>query len=359
MKKQISKLLSIILFMIFSVCMFVGCGKNPGSSNAPNASHPAQDFLYERTGKYIYFGMYPQTIKADNVTVNQTPDANGYYTGSDGEKYVKSVVSNNFTVSEEYAYNQGYFDASNGTTMQVGQEYYFKLEKLKWRILEEKDGKALIICDTIVSGITYQPNYTLGRDGNNYATDGPQSTTILVDSVDNKKVYANNYIYSGLRKFLIEDFYNTAFSSKQKNIINKTTVDNSAATSVGTPSMFIFRNTEDYVFALSYKDMYNTSYGFNASLSVSDVNRCWIATDYAKSTYVKTITHKGLVAKGYEPGSEAYNKHAVYMGSCGMLLRSPGRMSNFCFAINEGIEESNVPVYDVGNGVAPALYITL
>ena len=43
--------------------------------------------------KIVEFGEYPQTLKAENVTItSQTPDADGYYLGSDGARYAKQVA---------------------------------------------------------------------------------------------------------------------------------------------------------------------------------------------------------------------------------------------------------------------------
>ena len=40
--------------------------------------------------KFIYFGSYPQTLKSDRVKIDEkSVDKNGYYTGSDGNKYAK------------------------------------------------------------------------------------------------------------------------------------------------------------------------------------------------------------------------------------------------------------------------------
>ena len=42
---------------------------------------------YTRDGDYIYLGEFPQTLKADDVTITDTIDARGYYLGSDGNYY--------------------------------------------------------------------------------------------------------------------------------------------------------------------------------------------------------------------------------------------------------------------------------
>ncbi|MEG2450777.1 MAG: InlB B-repeat-containing protein, partial [Clostridia bacterium] len=40
-------------------------------------------------GNHFMFGRYPQSVKEDNVTVSSAPDGDGFYLGSDGERYKK------------------------------------------------------------------------------------------------------------------------------------------------------------------------------------------------------------------------------------------------------------------------------
>ena len=45
-------------------------------------------YTYIRTGEYIYFGEYPQTIKADDVIITDTVDSRGYYeSGNDRNRF--------------------------------------------------------------------------------------------------------------------------------------------------------------------------------------------------------------------------------------------------------------------------------
>ena len=68
--------------------------------------------LYTREGDYIYFGEYPQTIKANDVQITDTVDSRGYYLGADGEYYAK-VVSN--------PYNDSYTKLTNIKTSKCAQ----------------------------------------------------------------------------------------------------------------------------------------------------------------------------------------------------------------------------------------------
>ena len=85
--------------------------------------------------KYLYFGYYPQTYAGTSASAlgitDTTQDAYGYYTASDGTKYGKLVVSDS---GWRKLFDNKY---SNGAEIVAGGEAYFKVEKVKWRILEE------------------------------------------------------------------------------------------------------------------------------------------------------------------------------------------------------------------------------
>ncbi len=331
-------------------------------------SRRPEESVYELSadGKYVYFGMYPQSIKDESVTIaSETPDADGYYLGSDGAKYLKHT----FVIDEDVMgyttqqiYDFEFTKTSNGTIMQDGQDYYFKMEKLKWRILSQKDGSALIVCDNVVYATLYQPNHAF--DSNNYKhylTDAEGNFIYGEDGTT--KLYANNYKYSELRRFLVNDFYNTAFSTEEKRIIKLTEVDNSASTTAIPTNPYICENTSDYVFALSYADFINTEYGFNATLNSRDFSRSWYNTDYAKATGAISLTEAYCVnSLGFEIGSDNYSVYTPYFDTTTMWLRSPDGYSigNMVYAVSNGIPMNNrCIVYDTLNGALPALRIAL
>ena len=165
--------------------------------------------------------------------------------------------------------------------MQQGQEYFFKVEKLKWRILQEQNRKALLVCDNIINNIPFQLNYKYDEETSKYYITNDDGN-ILVDG-NGEKLYANNYQYSNLRKFLNKDFYEKAFNSRQKNIINLENVDNSAYTTNNLINIYASKNTKDRIFTLSYADVTNLNYGFLSSVDEIDNNKKWFATDYAKA----------------------------------------------------------------------------
>ena len=267
-------------------------------------------------GDYILFGYYPQSAKESNVTIQSGPDeTTGYYLGSD----------------EEY-----YAQAEDGE--------YYKVERLKWRILDDNygDGTALIVCDVLVDQVEYQSNYDF-TGAYCYATD--EDGTILVDNdatlgqgVDeNHQVYANNYKWSELRAWLNEDFYDS-FTEAEKLSIVLTAVDNSTAS--GAVSQYACENTNDYIFALSYNDIFNTNYGFTSG--DGDPKKAFIVTDYAEANGAYVTSTSGYEGTGYG------------------WLRSPNDVVKGRSAFNVyGGGYSNGGVYYDDSGALPALQIQL
>lgn len=69
-----------------------------------------------------------------------------------------------------------------------------------------------------------------------------------------------------------------AFKDSEKGAILTKEVDNSASTTSSSSNPYICENTFDKIYILSYKDLYNSNYGFTDNSS-----RCAKVTDYAKA----------------------------------------------------------------------------
>ncbi len=246
-------------------------------------------------GKKVYFGEYPQTEVKDNdlkTVLNKQagskPDGlfpnrkwisyryyangkqsdfmwyqdisyeNAKYRGVYFSKYRPEWTTKNYDKSESMIDNSGY----NAYTV-----YWFKFEPIEWRILSKEDGGALLMSEMIVDSQQYYQN---DKDR----------------TLNGKTVHASNYANSDIRTWLNADFYDTAFDSYCKQIIEKTLVDNSADSVDPDDRDFLSRyecvceNTEDNVFLLSYKEI-NGVNGFAAG-NIDDPARQLKATDYAK-----------------------------------------------------------------------------
>ena len=238
---------------------------------------------------YVLFGEWPQTIKTNNVTVNESvSEVHGaftYYSGSDGYWYVKC---------RENAY-ESWYTYSNGTTVaqnNANSTKYFKVEPIKWRVLTEDyngTGKALLLAESILTGnVPYYVNSS--------------SRTI-----NSSNVYANNYKYSTIRAYLNgtyesndmqtntytnKGFLQTAFTTEAQSLIATTTVDNSAASTTDSgnnlnqATRYACANTSDKIFLLSEKEVTTSSYGFASYNSSATPNtRIRVTTDFAKANY--------------------------------------------------------------------------
>ena len=254
----------------------------------------------DATGTYILFGEYPQSVKEENVTLTATQDARGYYLGSDGFYYAKVTAD---SYDSDYTF-------SSGAKVTDGTVYYFKVEPIRWRILSESGGNALILCDSIIA------NRCFDYDRNNYKD-------------------------SEIRAWLNGQFYETAFSDLQKALVNTVTVDNSVAS-----TSHACENTSDKVFLLSYAEVTNPDYGFSDNTAQNTARQKQVS-DYARATGAYMSTS------------------AFYHGNGYWWLRSPyGSSGDYArdVFIDGNVDHDNVyisGVRDAHFGVAPALQIRL
>ena len=253
--------------------------------------------VYTRDGDYIYFGEYPQTIKADSVTITSTQDSRGYYLGSDGCYYAKVVTDPRYS---------GY-TFSTGASVTDGTTYYFKVEPIRWRILSEDGDTALILCDSIIANRRYDDS-------------------------------SKNYKESEIRQWLNATFYETAFTELQKELILTTTVDNSVYSTGYNSNPCACENTNDKIFLLSYREVTNSAYGFS-----SDSDRTMQTSDYSRASGVYM------------------SKSSSYYGNGSWWLRSPfpDNINNARRVDYDGFLGCNSYVNHSDYGVVPALQIRL
>ena len=108
------KLITKIVLLLGISLFLVGCNEDSTIDNMTD----------------VYYGTYPQTVVDDSSLISSlnslTSNANGYYE-FEGEEYAKVVADPYGTV-----YGTGY-KFINGSTIQSGQTYYFKVEPIKWK----------------------------------------------------------------------------------------------------------------------------------------------------------------------------------------------------------------------------------
>ena len=294
---------------------------------------------YKREGNKIYFGTYPQTkveASIENGLSSITFDSSTwtsyrYYISSQSDfMYYKDVdIDNNGSYDYRGVYftqyRPYYFFTTSSNTYQddngysTNTIYWFSYDPIEWNILTESSGKALILANLILDSQEYYP-----------------STSTSSFSHNGGEGYANNYELSAIRKFLNDNFYNTAFNVSQESIIKETTVDNSASTTNSSSSSCACNNTRDKLFLLSYSDVTSSIYGLN-SKSAGKAQ----GSDYAKcqGLYVYSST-----------------------GNSNWWLRSPygnDYFSGAYFVTYDGHIGSINVVYCAEYGVRPVCWINL
>ena len=296
-------------------------------------------------GDIITFGSYPQsevTKESDSATYAKLEAASknwvsyGYYSGNGdygsmqpgdwmkyaditlgGEKYraVRFTQYRPYWTEDPSSSDNSYQD-SNGYT--VNNIYYFKYEPLKWQVLDPTKG--LVLSKSIIDSQAYSNTIYSNSKGDTNDAAGEN--------------YANDYATSSIRKWLNEDFYNTAFTSAQKQNILPTTLDNKAYST--SWSEYDSVPTTDNIFLLSCSEAQNASYGFTGNTSSTET-RTAVGTDYAKA--------QGL---------------SVRLNRCSLWrLRSAGICPNdACYVFNDGYVSYGNSVLFTYLGVRPALRLS-
>ncbi|MDD4532459.1 MAG: DUF6273 domain-containing protein [Bacilli bacterium] len=268
---------------------------------------------YYRVGEYIYFGDYPQTIKDSNVAVGTATDSRGYYLGSDSFYYTKVTAS---PVDWGYTF-------STGDSVKKGVEYYFKVEPIKWRILDIDDDAALILCESIIFNKAFYENC---------------DERVIAGEI----IYPNNYKHSDIRTWLNNEFYNTAFNELQQELIKVCTIDNSIYSTGEDSNQYVCEDIEDKIFLPSLRDMVNINYGFDSDENEYDIARTRLTSDYTRAASARMSMHSSSYGYG-----EWWLRSPLNTGS-----------SSIRFVISDGCIIS----YNVNQniiGVVPALKIKI
>ena len=261
--------------------------------------------FYCREGEYIYFGEYPQTVKADDVTITAVTDNRGYYLGSDGCYYAKVTAS----PYDSYTF-------SNGDSIENGTVHYFKVEPLRWRIFSEENGVAYVLCDSIIANMAYQNDYYV--ISSQYYTDanGAPSGT-----------YAYSYEHSSVRMWLNNSFYTTAFDKDEQAAIITTEIN----------------DYSDKIFLPSYKEMQDFGYAWPSQ------EKIYIFTsDYSLAT-----------------GASIGAFHETIVKACGnthWMVRAEAD-NQYSYSIHRPYDSGHASLFfwidDASQGVVPALKIQL
>lgn len=310
---------------------------------------------------YIYFGSYPQSRETNSATISalnaKAPSwsnwtSYGYYSGNgstmkqgnwmrytdvtyNGEKY-RGVKFTQYRPSR-ITYPSSSDDSCQGdNSYYTNTIYWFKFETLKWRVLDKNTG--LIMCETVIDSQPYSNTIYFNNSVSDYSTENCFNDSSYTN-------YASDYETSSIRKWLNDDFYNTAFTSADQSTIATTTLNNDCSYTLEGITGYEnldSNDTNDKIFLLSYDEMLNTKYGFSSDSWQGDAGRKAQGSDYAKCQGLWVST------------DDSYKENSSW------LLRSPGIGSLFCCHVGPiGYVDDTISVEDTCVGIRPALKLNL
>ena len=258
----------------------------------------------DNSGDWTSYGYYSDGTAQNFMWYIDIPYNRGTYRGVYFTQYRPNQTTDPGSAAKSYQDDNGY---------EVNTVYWFKWEPIKWRILAESDGTAILLCDMIIDSQAYQNTYvydTAAFLNYNNSTGTPEG------------IYANDYGYSTIRAWLNDTFYSTAFNTLQKAVIEAVEINNS----------------EDNIWLLSEQEVRSEEYGFSSGAENS-------------STRYKNITAYARIQGAYSENDD--NGY--------WWLRSPysGFSSSAKSVDYNGAANYRGVVNNTRSGVVPALKIKL
>ena len=280
MKRKIKQLLAALLVAV----MLVGIAPMGGIDLSVESS--AMDLSSYNVGDLIEFGSYPQSEVTDSALIAKIEAAGAgvswidynYYAGTGewadgnmkpvaemmlykditygGSKY-RAVKINQYRPYYTYLKFSADYSMQDDNGYYIENTYYFKHEPLTWRVLDPSEG--YVMCNQIIDSQAYQ-NFTYYSGSECY------------NSKD-CTAYASDWATCSLREWLNDDFYNTAFSPKEKRQIEISHNETKSIFNAKYDSV----DTYDKIFIISVDDAMNTLYGLGGVYSILSLK----GTDYA------------------------------------------------------------------------------
>ena len=264
------------MLFLFLVIFITGCKKNSYKL----------EFLDNDT---VTLGMYPQTLETRESIINELNNKKAkwiekeYYVNSklesimkysdidldnDGLNDYRGVIYSKYKPNNTNNESSASFSYQDDNGYELNKIYWFKYEKIKWKILKTTEEK---------NKINYLLESALIIDSTEFL-----SNDSLNEFSHNGKVgYSNNYELSNIRKWLNNDFLNSAFNKNEKEVIIKTNIDNSGIVIDGESNKYACSDTSDKIYIHSYNELKD----------FRDESRQRVASDYAKIEGVFTYSN--------------------------------------------------------------------
>ena len=294
----------------------------------------------------LWFGSYPQTeivgkaetcgtygrsfaqdsdYEVDENLYNTLVSATDWDDNEDtvigGVKYRRvnaQTATNAYIYNPENDWGDVYYKWENDSSF-----HYFRYEPIKWRVLDVKDGKALLLSDKALDDRAYNTD-SRWRKWADY------TLRVWLDGFNSTR-----------------SFYHCAFNVSERKGIVETHLDNKTTGPYSSTSEEV--DTSDRAFLLSSYDLCQTpSYGFvkeDDGGTKDEARRCK-STTFAKAMGAWTCAETSTAKQG----------------NCVWWLRSPGRDSGLVADVSEsGRVNLNGNAIDVtkDDAIRPALYLNI
>lgn len=283
----------------------------------------AEETTY-KVGSIIEYGNYPQSEVKDEELLAEL-----------------NALSFEWKTMKSYCWNGSTNPPKEIDTIKYADVTY---NGNKYRVVKNCGDKSTILTSTYDSKIAAKYGYTVGPYWFKYepirwkVLDPQTGYVISVDALDGQfynvtpkenGLPRNDYATSDVRKWLNEDFYNTAFTNtQQKNIAlthNENLADQGTINGTHNSESYLYRKdvsraaTDDYVYLPSWYDLTNPAYGYAGKYNETiDSRKNDLASDYARS--------QGI----FSPTSEVYlNTSWKYAYYC--MLRTHGGSDGITF----------------------------
>ena len=287
---------------------------------------------------YIEFGSYPQTYVGNsmNSTLESWYETNSpvnlkTYTTRENASYNSGVYTSHMYTdgniyARGYSYRYSSYTYSTGESIPAnGTVVWFKIEPIRWLVLNYDeyiagtDAELELMSELVLTGYIYFNPST--SDGNSWET-------------------------SYIREWTNGEFYNSAFTEQQQEMIATSTVKNnvtgnySSSTSDGTGP-----TTYDKIYLRSYYEM-NSGIFSTGTTNQNYERRLCSPTDFALSNCAFMRTS---CTTSYRTGTSLY------------WTRSAGSSASYACSVNNYgvIRYDTYPVYNTSNGVRPALRLAI
>lgn len=234
--------------------------------------------VYYNDGTVLYLGRFPRSeVDADlaatleNLYNNGSLAADGEYYSYEANEYCRKVVTNDY-VDEDT--DDAHFELF--TQYKVGSVHWYKVEPVKWRLLNVQKSYAVLLSDELIYAMAY---------GN--------------AETEKSWLWEN----SDLRNWLNGYFYNTAFSADEQKLLSLT---ESPCYYISNPGRIKYEreSVKDYIRVPEWREIRLPE------LFPDDLSRIAQVTDYARACGGACVSANAIVA--YDKPVSEYEQ---YIGS--------------------------------------------